>query len=658
MCEMSPPSSAASLREDQWVAPSAGLRLVVRARTRASNRSVTLYRSRPACRANSPVQATNAWNDFGHAHCASNQFLAATVYSDPHVSVGYMNRDARNQQGLLTLIALGFFSLSLVCIGIGAFHDPGREAHRFSLGSGLFMGVGLAAAAARVRSDLDELLSNNYVYLGSVTFLSFLIFGLTWWCGMRQFGGFDQSMVIDFGWRLYSGQQPYSDFPTTVPPSFFLVPYYAFSLFSVRWQSLILIFAAFGFVTFWWSLWLISQLYERRRDQVVLAVALQALCLIPVSYWWYNPTTATSGVVFALSASLFMKRPFSGAAQVSYTLALIILLTMKPNVAGLLILPITAILLSSREHMATALAMSSIAIVAVVLWLRLHGIDVNDIITSYRDVSARGLMVGQFFIDATILEILASLLALIVVLIPIVICVLRRRSPLEKWQLVGIGGTCAVAGVNSFVTAGETKVVDLGIVLFGVAMVCHARNAFRVNSTDGAVFLSRSLGGYVMAGAIVLSCIGIAVGVTRHRVLGIGIDRFFEYAMEKDAFDEGFFDGLRTGVIFKDTYAQVQSVVSHSTNQQIYFGPRMQWAYAAFGQMSPPHQPVWWQAGVAFSEKEEGTYVNRFIAARYDTLVFLKDDMTYYPATLRNAILDNYVEDQRNSRLTVYRRTP
>ena len=128
--------------------------------------------------------------------------------------------------------------------------------------------------------------------------------------------------------------------------------------------------------------------------------------------------------------------------------------------------------------------------------------------------------------------------------------------------------------------------------------------------------------------------------------------------MEKDAFDEGFFDGLRTGVIFKDTYAQVQSVVSHSTNQQIYFGPRMQWAYAAFGQMSPPHQPVWWQAGVAFSEKEEGTYVNRFIAARYDTLVFLKDDMTYYPATLRNAILDNYVEDQRNSRLTVYRRTP
>src|SRR6218665_427108 len=42
MCEMSPPSSAASLRVDQCVEPSAGLCLVVRANTRASRRSVTL----------------------------------------------------------------------------------------------------------------------------------------------------------------------------------------------------------------------------------------------------------------------------------------------------------------------------------------------------------------------------------------------------------------------------------------------------------------------------------------------------------------------------------------------------------------------------------------------------------------------------------------
>ena len=42
MCEMSPPNSAASLREDQCVEPSAGLCLVVQASTRASIRSVTL----------------------------------------------------------------------------------------------------------------------------------------------------------------------------------------------------------------------------------------------------------------------------------------------------------------------------------------------------------------------------------------------------------------------------------------------------------------------------------------------------------------------------------------------------------------------------------------------------------------------------------------
>jgi hypothetical protein len=42
ICEMSPPNSAASLREDQCVEPSAGLHLVVHANTRASTRSVTL----------------------------------------------------------------------------------------------------------------------------------------------------------------------------------------------------------------------------------------------------------------------------------------------------------------------------------------------------------------------------------------------------------------------------------------------------------------------------------------------------------------------------------------------------------------------------------------------------------------------------------------
>lgn len=41
MCERSP-SSAASLREDQCVDPSAGVWLVVHASTRASSRSVTL----------------------------------------------------------------------------------------------------------------------------------------------------------------------------------------------------------------------------------------------------------------------------------------------------------------------------------------------------------------------------------------------------------------------------------------------------------------------------------------------------------------------------------------------------------------------------------------------------------------------------------------
>src|SRR4051794_19091227 len=57
--------------------------------------------------------------------------------------------------------------------------------------------------------------------------------------GRLQFGGFDHSALIDLGWRLAQGQQPYQDFPCTVPVWFLCGTGHAFQILGVSWLSIV-----------------------------------------------------------------------------------------------------------------------------------------------------------------------------------------------------------------------------------------------------------------------------------------------------------------------------------------------------------------------------------------------------------------------------------
>src|SRR5438045_7683661 len=62
--------------------------------------------------------------------------------------------------------------------------------------------------------------------------------------GMRQFGGYDCSMLVEAAWRQHLGQRPYTDFPCTLPPGFFLPLRWAFATLGVSWWSLVALNAA------------------------------------------------------------------------------------------------------------------------------------------------------------------------------------------------------------------------------------------------------------------------------------------------------------------------------------------------------------------------------------------------------------------------------
>ena len=554
-------------------------------------------------------------------------------------------------RALLAWCAVAAGGLGALCLYFAAFDGPGERAHRTRLVAGVLIGISAAFASPLFRERLDRFLAVRFNYYATIAISAAALVTATHWCGMHQFGGFDHSMVVDFGWRLFSGQRPVTDFPVSAPISFFVGAAYAYALFGVSWQAIVLAIAFFSAGLFLWSVWLVGQFIESRWHRLLLALGAQIVCVLPVAYWWYNPLATATGVVFSFAAYAWLQKARSTATQFSYCAALFLLATMKPNVAGILIFAITLVLLTSREHRVRVVVLSAATFVLFLLWLQLHDISRIGCLQGYRGVAGRGLEAGPFFADPTGFEALVAILTLLYVLLPVAACLIAGTTVPAQWRGALVGLACATAGFSNFLAAGETKLVDLGMVLIGSALVARAWGAW-VPATAG---FPRLLTAYLTGMILIASCAAVAVAVTRHRVRGIGPKMFFEYSLEDEPFRDGYFRGLRTGERFKDTYAQVSALVAQSAGKRLFFGPRMQWGYAAFRLPSPLGQPVWWHPGTSFTEEDTPAYLQHFFKQRHDLLILLKNDMTFYPPELVDGIRRDYTEDQSLSELTVFR---
>jgi len=158
--------------------------------------------------------------------------------------------------------------------------------------------------------------------------------------------------------------------------------------------------------------------------------------------------------------------------------------------------------------------------------------------------------------------------------------------------------------------------------------------------------------------ACVLIGIACAQAVTRHRVKNIGPGLFFEYKLSDRPPSPAFFKGLHTGDIFPEVCSEVDFVLSRFGRSSVYFGPRMQWAYAAFGVTPPLNQPSWWHPGVSFPKVMESSYIKAWASKKFDTVVLFKNDLTYMSPEFIEILIKNYTVDQNSPFLTVLHRIP
>lgn len=467
--------------------------------------------------------------------------------------------------------------------------------------------------------------------------------GGIWAFGHRHLGGFDHSALIDVAWRVASGQRPGVDFPSTTPIGFVLAAGHAFQIFGVTWSALIGLQALFAAGTFLWLLWLLRRAGSGTGESLALALAVEASTNVVTSYWWYNPATTTAGALFFASAAAFWREPRARPVLASYVASLLLLAAMKPNVAAALIVAVTLVLLSSRVHRLRAVTLSAAALALFAGWLALERNSLPGVLRGYLSVSTRGFTLQQFLQDLTPSEKHAAVALLVATLVPWFPRVLAwTRDGHARWLAVA----AASAGLLGFVTNGEHKLVDVPLLL--LSLWWHGRcdgDPGEGGAARGGAAL-RWWRPLVLGLAGVLIAAGFGVGALRHRVSAIGPKSFFEPRVSKTALVSPFFDGLRGGPILVEVEREVAIAVQTLRPGRPFFGPRMQWGYAAFGFESPRGQPPWWHPGVTYAEgsPEENAYVERWVEARHDVLVFLRGDRTFLPPRLLWEEAHHYVE--------------
>lgn len=444
-----------------------------------------------------------------------------------------------------------------------------------------------------------------------------------WLLGMRQFGGYDHSAMIQAGWLQLSALRPFKDYPLTLPPLFFLGNRYAFLLFGVRWLSFVLLMAAFAVLSFFFLCRQLRALGFSELSATVLASTVELGTSVVCSYWWYNPITSVIGVMTFLSALVCMVSEDKWVSWILLALSFTFLLLSKPNAwpVGLCVLLVgIGRPISLQLRVLVAILLGS-AVSGLVCWL--HGLNPIAMLRTYAAIAeTRGhplTMTGLVELQPVELTILRRAVA-IALLLFVAVLFDHRNELLTYWREYLC---CVVAAATALVMAGmnyEIKTSD-GM----LAMIALAVAAFRPWSRRRFEGLGRNATVAVTVFFVVLSGYW---SVTRLRVRGIGA--FYEN-VPTATIQTGFFVGLHTGPQLAEVLREVGDAIHKYPSDNVFFGPRMEFAYAAFRRQPPRGLPVWWHPGSSFSVDDMAGVLNALDNDNFNVMIFLKGDRTRMP---------------------------
>jgi hypothetical protein len=535
-----------------------------------------------------------------------------------------------------SIIGLVLCAEGLAALWAGVTFPASEQQFQYFVAGGVAFGVGAATVAdLQAWFDAPRTMSTRAYYcIGSVIGLSLWLFIKCF--GMRQMGGFGFSLITDLGWRTHCGQIPYKDFPCPFPVFSVLGAKLAFQWFGVYWSSIVSLTAWFALVTFVWSGVLLSELLGRSWFALLVAATGQITANGTISFWWHNNVSVVACVLYVLSAELWFRQPHSFIAVVSYFASLVLVAGMKPNTAGPLIVLITAFLLVKSQRRALVAGLSVAAYGVFSLLLELNGINQVLMLKNYLNLAGRCIPFQYYLTRLGVVEGGCFFVAACAVVLPAVFLLCRNWKTLPAWFIPAIAFGTGFYGYGTDVDFW----ICLTLMLFALVLIVEKL---------GSVLWRR----YITWLCVVLSAAGITQGICRERVKTIGLPLFFEYDGNKHKVKDGFFAGLHCGDIFAGILREESIVLQQSGTNTVWFGPIMQWGYAAFNRPSPPMQPVLWVPVDLFPKADEEMYFDRFMNSHFGTLIFFKNDFLKYSWQEMDRIAMAYDVDDSFHTLTV-----
>ena len=153
------------------------------------------------------------------------------------------------------------------------------------------------------------------------------------------------------------------------------------------------------------------------------------------------------------------------------------------------------------------------------------------------------------------------------------------------------------------------------------------------------------------------------VGERRLRVRGNGVELFYS-ENPPVAIGRPFFRDFAVSPGLKAAVDRIETVLSDYQSQgydtsHVFFGVRLEFAYAAFGIPSPTGTPVWWDPDAAYPPRDEPVIVERFIAHRFRICVLYgrEPEFTFLPTAIVDE-LNNHYRRVAYPEITVFLRNP
>ncbi len=470
--------------------------------------------------------------------------------------------------------------------------------------------------------------------------------------GRHQFGAWDYNILIDVGWRQILGQRPFVDFVTPTPPFFNWTAALAFRLFGVTWNANLYLCALFSSVALIWGFLLLRGLGMRSFAALATSLLVQTAAMLTCCFWWYNNTTLVLASLFFCASLLLARSPHSRFAQISFTLLIGLLPLTKPNIAAVTIAGCLGLLLVTSTHRRRVLLLTLLGSLLFALLLLLAHVSFPAMMATYRNVAKeRGGLSTFGFHSLCIGEQRMTWIWMVLFCIPLLgvwrpfwanLRALHSQRA-AFWLFFPLSAIVAAYGIAG---NGELRDVECTLLIAALGLLAFV---FRTDSPRLTRFTVALMCGMFAS--------DLYAGVTRLRVYTISPGIFFEWQDNDKLFPSGFLKDLRASGSLVDLDEQLTTAINSSPGP-IFLGPRLEFEYAVHRLPSPLHWTSFFQPGTSLGRAQTSSLVQTWSDHRFPTLIFRKDDFSFYPVPLIEEIQTRYIRDDRYPSISVYRRRP